>query len=98
MSPNASAKPPKPSGPAPRAPGGAEARRRIDAGVAELVVRRALARIGEDLVGLLGLLELVLGGGALLVRIAVRMVLHRELAVRLLDVVFDASRLTPSTV
>jgi hypothetical protein len=60
MSPNASAKPPKP-----RAAGEAaaprETRRRIDACVAELVVRRALARVAQDLVGLLRFLEFLFG-------------------------------------
>ena len=81
MSPNASAKPPKPSrsGTAPAAD------RRIDAGVPELVVRGALARIGQDLVGFLRFLEFLFR--RLVVRIAIRMVLHRELAIRLLEVV-----------
>src|SRR5690606_25520423 len=47
---------------------------RIDPGVAVLVVGGALLGIGQDLVGLLGLLELFLG--LRIVRIAVRVVLH----------------------
>ena len=47
-------------GPAPRARR-AEARRRIDAGMAELVVGGALLGVGEDLVGFLRLLEFLLG-------------------------------------
>ena len=43
----------------------------------------ALLRVGEHLVGLLGLLEFLLRG--LVIRIAVRMMLHRELAIGLLD-------------
>jgi hypothetical protein len=73
--------------PAPRrARARAETRRGIDACVPELVVGRALFRVGENLVGLLRLLEFVLGG-AFVIRIAVRMVLHRELAIGLLDLV-----------
>jgi hypothetical protein len=53
--------------------------------VAVLVVGGALLRVGEDLVGFLGLLELLLRLGV--VRIAVRMVLHGQLAVGLLDLV-----------
>ena len=52
--------------------------------VAELVVYRALACVGEDLVGLLGLLELVLG--LRIVGISVRVILHGEAPVGLLDV------------
>src|SRR6185503_7595282 len=60
-------------------------RRALHAGVAELVVARALLGVGEDLVRLGNLLE---GGlGALVPGIAVGVVLQRELAVRLLDVV-----------
>ena len=66
----------------------AAARRRIDAGVAELVVGGALPGVGEHLVGFLGLLELLLG--ALVVRVAVGMVLHRELPVGLLDVLLGS--------
>jgi hypothetical protein len=53
--------------------------------VAVLVVGGALLRVGQDLVGFLGFLELLLGLG--IVRIAVRMVLHGQLAVGLLDLV-----------
>ena len=59
-----------------------EARRRIDARMTELVVGRALLGVGEDLVGFLRFLEFVLGA---LLRIAIRMVLHRELPIGLLD-------------
>ena len=68
--------------------GRAEAHRRIDAGVAELIVGGALLGVGEDLVGFLRFLEFLLG--ALVVRIAVRMMLHRELPVRLLDVLLGS--------
>src|SRR5258706_1988376 len=65
--------------------GGARAgRMRIDAGVAELVVGRALAGVGENLVGLLRLLEVVLR--LRVVRIAVRVPLHRQPAISLLEV------------
>src|SRR5690606_21920932 len=53
---------------------------------AELVVALALVRIGEHLVSLADLLELRLGLGALLLRVAVGVPPHRELAVGLLDV------------
>jgi hypothetical protein len=53
--------------------------------VAVLVVRRALLRIAKNLVSLLGLFELRFGLG--IIRIAVRMKFHRELAIGLLDVV-----------
>ncbi len=57
---------------------------RIDAGVAELVVSRALGRVGQDLVGLLRFLEALFGPGIL--RIAVRVPLHRQLAIGVLQV------------
>jgi hypothetical protein len=60
---------------------------RIDTRVTEAVVCGALGRVGEDLVGLLGFLELVFGVLRLVTLVAVRVVLHGELAVRLLDVV-----------
>src|SRR5688572_6279626 len=66
------------------APAGAEAGRRVHAGVPELIVGRALLRIRKNLVGFLRFLEFLLG--ALVVRIAIRMVLHRELPVDLLQV------------
>src|SRR5688572_229096 len=59
--------------------------RGINAGVAELIVGGALLRIRQDLVRLLRLLEFVLG--TLVIRIAIRMVLHRVLAIGLLQVV-----------
>jgi hypothetical protein len=58
--------------------------RAVDAGVPELVVARLGVRASEDLVGLRGLLER--GLGVLVPRVAVRMELEGELAVRLLDV------------
>src|SRR5450631_1062562 len=63
---------------------GAESGRRVDAGVAELIVSRSLARIGEDFVRFLGFLEFLFRG--FVVRIAVRMMFHRQLAIGLLDV------------
>jgi hypothetical protein len=63
---------------------GAAAHVGVDAGVAVTVIRLALLRVRQHFVGLLGLLELVLR--ALAIRIAVRMVLHCELAIGLLDV------------
>src|SRR5882757_9751543 len=64
---------------------GRRPRVRIDTSVTEAVVGRALLGIRQDFVGLLGLLELSLGVLVLVVRIAIRVVLHRELAIRLLD-------------
>ena len=58
----------------------------VDAGVAVLVVGGTLLRVGEHLVGLLGLLELLFGLLGIVTLIAVRVVLHRELAISLLDV------------
>ncbi len=57
----------------------------IHAGVAEAVVGGALVAVGQDFVGFLRFLEMFLGLGV--VRIPVRVPLHRELAVRLLDIV-----------
>src|SRR5690606_32390859 len=51
--------------------------------VAVAVVSGALLFVGEHLVGLPDLLELLLG--AVIVRIFIRMILHREAAVGLLD-------------
>ena len=52
----------------------------------ELIVGRTFLGIGEHFIGLLGLLELLFGG--LVIRIAVRMQLHGEAPVSLLDVGF----------
>ncbi len=49
----------------------------------ELVVGRPLLLVAEHLVGLLDLLELLLG--LRIIRVAIRMVLHRQPAVGLLD-------------
>ena len=62
---------------------GAETGRRIDAGVSELIVSLPFASVGQDLVRFLRLLEFLFRA---LVRIAVRMMLHRQLAISLLDV------------
>ena len=51
--------------------------------MAELVVGGALLRIRENFIGLLGLLELLFG--LVIVGIAVRMQLHRQAAISLLD-------------
>ena len=56
----------------------------VYSGKAELVVLGLLVRVGEDLVGLADLLELFLG--FLIAGVAVRMVLHRTLAVGLFDI------------
>ncbi len=57
---------------------------RIDTRVAVLIVSRALLFVGQYLVSFLGFLELRFGFG--IVRIAVRVVLHGQLAVGLFDV------------
>ncbi|GAB7545643.1 hypothetical protein CS8_053260 [Cupriavidus sp. 8B] len=57
----------------------------VDAGMAVLVVGGLLLGVREHLVGLFDLLELLFG--ILAVRIAVRVVLHRQLAIGLLDLV-----------
>jgi hypothetical protein len=54
--------------------------------MAELIVGGALLRIGQGFVGRLGLLEFFFG--LLVVRIAVRVMLHRQPAIGLLDLVF----------
>jgi len=54
----------------------AAATRRVEAGMAELVVGGPFPRVGQDLVGLLGLLEALLG--LLVLEITVRMVLHGQ--------------------
>jgi hypothetical protein len=88
MSPKASPKPPAPpAAPPPHV--------RIDAGVTVAVIRLALFRIGQHLVGFFDFLELLFR--VLAVRIAVRMVLHRQFAIGLLDLVFGALLATPST-
>jgi hypothetical protein len=59
---------------------------RIDPRMAELIVGGALAGVGQDLVGFLRLLEVLLG--LRVVRIAVRMPFHRQAAIGLLQVFF----------
>src|SRR5476649_1399172 len=59
---------------------------RIDAGVTVTVIGLALFRIGQHLVRFFDFLEFFFRLFA--VRIAVRMVLHRQFAIRLLDLVF----------
>jgi hypothetical protein len=58
---------------------------RVDARVAVLVVGGALLRVGQHLVGLFGLLELDLGLHGHAALVAVGVVLHRQLAISLLD-------------
>ena len=62
----------------------AHARLRVDTGVAILVVSRTFLAVGKDFVGFLGFLEVLFGFW--IVRIAVRVMLHGQLAVGLLDV------------
>ena len=61
---------------------------RIDASVTELVVGLALLRVRQHLVGLFDLLELLFGFLGLVPLIAVRVILHGQFAVGLLDLVF----------
>ncbi len=63
----------------------AAAHGRVDASMAVAVVGGALVGIGQDLIGFLGLLELVLS--VLAVRVAVRMIFHGQLAVGLFQLV-----------
>src|SRR5579859_6402185 len=55
----------------------------FESGMPELIVDRPLLRVAEDLVGLLGLFEFMF---RFRIRIAVRMILHGEAAIGLLDV------------
>ena len=71
--------------PAGTEPAGTCRHRRVDPRMAKLVVGPPFLRVGQDFVRFLGFLEMFLGLG--IVRIAVRMPFHGELAVRLLDVV-----------
>ena len=64
--------------------GGAKPGGSVDARMTELIVCCALLGVGENLVRGFRFLEFFLG--SLVVRIAVRMMLHRELPIRLLDV------------
>jgi hypothetical protein len=59
----------------------------VHAGVAVLVVGRLLLRVGKHFVGLFGLLEFLFGGLGRITLVAVGVVLHRQLAIRLLDLV-----------
>jgi len=54
--------------------------------VSELIVRGALVRVAEDLARLLRLLEFLFG--VAVVRIPVRMKLHRQATIRFLDLRF----------
>ncbi len=67
-------------------PATAAAPRGLKTGMTVLVVRGALVRIGEDLVGFLGLLELLLG--LLIARIAIGVIFHRQAPVGLFDLSF----------
>ena len=60
--------------------------RAINTGVAKLVVGCALGGIGEYFISFTGFLELMIG--VLIIRIPVRMILHRKLAVGSLDLFF----------
>ena len=61
----------------------AHSRLRVNAGMTELVVGRALLRVGENLVGLFRFFEMFFRFG--IVRIAIRVVFHGQFAVGLLN-------------
>lgn len=63
---------------------------RVHAGVAILVVGGALLCVRKHLVGLFGLFELFFGALGGIPLIAVRVVLHRQLAISLLDFVLGS--------
>ena len=67
---------------------GATAQIWVHTGVAVLVVRGPLLRDGQHLVGLLGFLEFLFRNLGVRPLVAVRVVLHRMLAIRLLDFLF----------
>jgi hypothetical protein len=68
----------------------------LNPGVAKLVISRTFSPSAQDFIGLGGLLELLLG--IRILRIAVRMILHRDPAIGLLDFfLVRAALLTPST-
>ena len=70
-------------------PAAAESARTLaEPGVTEAVVGRALAGVGQHFVGFLRFLELLFGYLGVAVRVAVRVMLHRELAIGLGDVLF----------
>ena len=59
----------------------------VNAGVAVLVVGRFFLRVRQHFVGLFGLFESLFGGLGRVALVAVRVVLHRQLAIRLFDFV-----------
>jgi len=69
---------------------------RIYACMTIAVVRGALVAVGEHFVGLFGLLEFLFG--AFVVGVAVRVELHRELAIGLLDVLVAGVAIDPQYV
>src|SRR6267154_927841 len=64
-------------------PAAGHARTWIDSRVAKTIIGRALAGVGQDFVRLFCLLEQLFGLGV--VRVAIRMMLHCEAPIRLLD-------------
>ena len=66
----------------------ASAHVRVHARVAVLVVGRFFLRVGQDLVGLFGFFEFFFGRRRRFTLVAVGVVLHRELAISLFDLVF----------
>ena len=60
----------------------------VHAGVAVLIVGRAFLGVRQHLVGLFGLLELFFGALGCITLVAIGVVLHRELAIGLLDFFF----------
>lgn len=67
----------------------------VDAGMTVLVVSRALARIGQYFVGLVGLLEHLFR--RFVAGITVRVVLHRQATIGLFQVCLAGPRSTPNT-
>src|SRR5690348_16752139 len=61
---------------------------RINSRVAMLIIRSPFSRVGKDFVRFLGLLEALLRFW--IIRIAIRMVFHRKLAIGLLDILLIA--------
>jgi len=65
----------------------------LHAGVAELLVGRPLLGVGQNLVGFLGFLKFALGIGV--VRIAVRVMLHGQATIRLLELSIPSGPIAP---
>ena len=71
----------------------AAAHLRVDPGVAVLVVGRTFGRVRKHFVGLVGLLEFLFG--VFVIRVAVRVIFHRQTPVGLLQLGFTSTALDP---